>query len=92
MALRPVEMIFDYFACKEDTPEAYETLLQDALEGDLTLFMRSDQVEEAWDVVTTIQEDWANKKAIFPNYEAEAGVRKKVLIWLKDKVTTGCNI
>jgi glucose-6-phosphate 1-dehydrogenase len=70
MALRPVEMIFDYFACKEDTPEAYETLLQDALEGDLTLFMRSDQVEEAWDVVTTIQEDWANKKAIFPNYEA----------------------
>lgn len=70
MALRPVEMIFDYFACKEDTPEAYETLLQDALEGDLTLFMRSDQVEEAWDVVTTIQEDWANKKTIFPNYEA----------------------
>ncbi|RKE80438.1 glucose-6-phosphate 1-dehydrogenase [Epilithonimonas arachidiradicis] len=70
MALRPVEMIFDYFACKEDTPEAYETLLQDALEGDLTLFMRSDQVEEAWDVVTTIQEDWANKKAPFPNYDA----------------------
>ncbi len=71
MELRPVEMIFDYFACKEDTPEAYETLLQDALEGDLTLFMRSDQVEEAWDVVTTIQENWENHKAeSFPNYEA----------------------
>ena len=44
-------MIFDNFACQEDTPEAYETLLLEALLGDLTLFMRSDQVEEAWDVV-----------------------------------------
>lgn len=71
LALQPVEMIFDYFACKEDTPEAYETLLLDALLGDLTLFMRSDQVEEAWDVVKTIQESWENnKEASFPNYEA----------------------
>lgn len=71
MELRPAEMIFDYFACKDDTPEAYETLLQDALEGDLTLFMRSDQVEEAWDVVSTIQENWEHHKAeSFPNYEA----------------------
>lgn len=69
--LQPVEMIFDYFACQEDTPEAYETLLLDALLGDLTLFMRSDQVEEAWDVVTTIQEAWESKKdPSFPNYEA----------------------
>ncbi|MBL1220649.1 glucose-6-phosphate dehydrogenase [Chryseobacterium sp. L7] len=71
LALQPVEMIFDYFACKEDTPEAYETLLLDALLGDLTLFMRSDQVEEAWDVVKTIQESWENnKETSFPNYEA----------------------
>lgn len=71
LVLEPVEMIFDYFACQEDTPEAYETLLLDALLGDLTLFMRSDQVEEAWDVVTTIQEAWENNKDIsFPNYEA----------------------
>lgn len=69
--LKPAEMIFDNFACQEDTPEAYETLLQDALLGDLTLFMRSDQVEEAWDVVTTIQEAWENNKDLsFPNYKA----------------------
>jgi len=66
-----VEMVFDYFSCKEDTPEAYETLLLDALEGDLTLFMRSDQVEEAWDVVKTIQEYWENNPdPSFPNYSA----------------------
>ncbi|WP_312900083.1 glucose-6-phosphate dehydrogenase [Chryseobacterium taichungense] len=71
LALEPVEMIFDYFVCQEDTPEAYETLLLDALLGDLTLFMRSDQVEEAWDVVKTIQEAWENNKdASFPNYKA----------------------
>jgi glucose-6-phosphate 1-dehydrogenase len=32
--------------------------------------MRSDQVEEAWDVVKTIQEAWQDGKASFPNYEA----------------------
>jgi len=69
--LKPVEMVFDYFSCKEDTPEAYETLLLDALEGDLTLFMRSDQVEEAWDVVKNIQEYWENNPdSSFPNYAA----------------------
>lgn len=69
--LKPVEMVFDYFSCKEDTPEAYETLLLDALEGDLTLFMRSDQVEEAWDVVKNIQEYWENNPdPNFPNYTA----------------------
>ena len=32
-------------------PEAYERLLQDALQGDASLFMRSDQVEQAWAIV-----------------------------------------
>ncbi|MFY1047190.1 glucose-6-phosphate dehydrogenase [Chryseobacterium sp. GP-SGM7] len=71
LELKPVEMIFDNFACQTDTPEAYETLLLEALVGDLTLFMRSDQVEEAWDVVKTIQETWENRKDLpFPNYDA----------------------
>ncbi|SMC99409.1 glucose-6-phosphate dehydrogenase [Chryseobacterium sp. YR221] len=71
LVLQPVEMIFDNFVCQEDNPEAYETLLLDALLGDLTLFMRSDQVEEAWDVVKTIQEAWENNKdSSFPNYSA----------------------
>jgi len=69
LELKPVEMIFDNFACQTDTPEAYETLLLEALVGDLTLFMRSDQVEEAWDVIKTIQETWeTTKDPSFPNY------------------------
>jgi glucose-6-phosphate 1-dehydrogenase len=63
---------FDYFLAQ--SPEAYETLVLDALLGDPTLFMRSDQVEEAWDVVTTIQEAWENDKSLsLDKYEAELG-------------------
>ncbi|SFW46400.1 glucose-6-phosphate 1-dehydrogenase [Sinomicrobium oceani] len=58
MKLKPVDMVFDFFECSPNTPEAYETLLLDVLEGDPTLFMRSDQVEEAWDVISNIQEAW----------------------------------
>jgi len=71
LALKPAEMVFDYFSCTTQAPEAYETLLLDALQGDPSLFMRSDQVEEAWDVVTTIQEAWVNDKfSSLHNYDA----------------------
>lgn len=71
MSLKPAEMVFDYGECSTDAPEAYETLLLDALLGDPTLFMRSDQVEEAWDVVSTVQQVWENEDAKdLPNYAA----------------------
>lgn len=71
LSLKPAEMVFDYFSNSTQSPEAYETLILDALLGDPTLFMRSDQVEEAWDVVTTIQEAWKNDKSLnLHKYEA----------------------
>lgn len=71
LSLRPAEMVFDYFQCSTMSPEAYETLLADALAGDPTLFMRWDQVEQAWDAIDTIQEFWKNNApANFPNYKA----------------------
>ena len=70
MDLNPAEMIFDYNSTGQ-TPEAYETLLLDAMRGDPTLFMRSDQVEEAWDVITPIQNAWESRNSLdFPNYAA----------------------
>ncbi len=70
MALNPVEMVFDY-NCSKQAPEAYETLLLDAMQGDATLFMRSDQVEIAWDVITPILETWESRPSLeFPNYAA----------------------
>jgi glucose-6-phosphate 1-dehydrogenase len=71
MTLNPAEMVFDYDKCSTQTPEAYETLLLDAMQGDATLFMRSDQVEEAWDVITPILEAWELRSSLdFPNYAA----------------------
>ncbi|MFO0843403.1 MAG: glucose-6-phosphate dehydrogenase [Gemmataceae bacterium] len=53
MQLRPAEMEFHYRDEYPDTPlpEAYERLLQDALAGDASLFMRSDEIERAWEVM-----------------------------------------
>lgn len=73
MSLNPAEMVFDYDTCSTQTPEAYETLLLDAMRGDTTLYMRSDQVEEAWDVITPILETWESRDSLdFPNYAAGA--------------------
>ena len=48
-------MTFNYAeAYNGNEPEAYETLLEDVIEGNPTLFMRSDQVEAAWQVITPI--------------------------------------
>lgn len=74
MTLNPVDMVFNYDGTYEqDTPEAYETLLLDAMKGDQTLFMRGDQVEIAWDILMPVIENWENRKSIsFPNYSADS--------------------
>lgn len=50
----------------QELPEAYETLLWDVLQGDQTLFMRADQIEEAWSVVEPILQAWENLAADGP--------------------------
>ena len=72
MLLHPVAMRFDYDdAFTGITPDAYETLLLDAIQGDATLFMRSDQVELAWRVVQPVLDAWADAPPPdFPNYAA----------------------
>lgn len=70
MILNPVDMVFNYKdAYKGEEPEAYETLLYDAMDGDATLFMRADQVEAAWEIVMPIIDVWHARKPLdFPNY------------------------
>jgi glucose-6-phosphate 1-dehydrogenase len=59
MKLKSVNMDFSYQqAYTESVPEAYEALLLDVLEGDPTLFMRADQVDNAWKVVMPILDAW----------------------------------
>jgi glucose-6-phosphate 1-dehydrogenase len=72
MALQPVDMVFSYadaYGDKDNQPEAYETLLEDVIEGNPTLFMRADQVEAAWQLIRPIQEAWNTRPPVdFPNY------------------------
>ena len=71
MKLRPVAMDFNYGASFGlRSPTAYETLLQDALSGDATLYPRQDMVEASWRAVQPIQEAWAARTFDFPNYAA----------------------
>jgi glucose-6-phosphate 1-dehydrogenase len=71
MDLAAVKMDFrydDWFAREQNV--GYETLLYDIMVGDQTLFMRADLVEQAWRIVQPVLDDWAAKKADFPNYDS----------------------
>jgi glucose-6-phosphate 1-dehydrogenase len=71
MRLGPEDMRFTYKeAFETESPEAYETLLLDAMQGDATLYMRADQVETAWEIVRPVLEHWAAVVPDFPNYPA----------------------
>ncbi len=62
MRLTTVDMQFTYkTAFHAAPPDAYENLLLDVMRGDPTLFMRVDQVEAAWAIVTPMLQAWENQ-------------------------------
>jgi glucose-6-phosphate 1-dehydrogenase len=91
--LSPVNMHFSYQETfKSKPPEAYETLLADVMDGDATLFMRADQVEASWAVLSPILKVWEESTTTdFPNYQsgswgpetAEALIARDGRIWLE---------
>jgi glucose-6-phosphate 1-dehydrogenase len=70
--VRSVTMDFTYgSAFSVDSPDAYETLILDALLGDAALFTRADEVEQAWAIVDPIIDAWADgPPPAMPNYDA----------------------
>ncbi len=70
--LQPVDMAYAYGTTLHELPfSAYETVLVDAMEGDMTLFKRGDQVEQAWRIMEPVLRAWqtAPERGI-PIYEA----------------------
>jgi len=54
-----VDMEFDYETdFGSGSPEAYERLLLDCMNGDATLFTRSDEIEQAWEIIDPILDFW----------------------------------
>ena len=69
--VRDVLMDFSYGAAfLEEPPDAYERLLLDAMVGDPTLFIRSDEVDTAWSVVQPLLDAWASGDAPLAGYAA----------------------
>ncbi len=60
MRTDPVKMDFHYgeLVGNEALPDAYERLLLDSIQGDASLFARSDEIERAWEIVTSLLEEW----------------------------------
>ncbi len=57
---QPVKMHFRYATTfGSNTPEAYERLILDAMVGDSTLFIRGDETEASWKLVTPVLDHWA---------------------------------
>jgi len=44
-----------------ESPDAYEMLLLDVMQGEATLFIRSDEAEAQWRLITPIEEAWASR-------------------------------
>ncbi len=55
MRVRPVDMNFDYDESFRVAPqESYARLIHDAMQGDATLFARSDEIERAWEILDPV--------------------------------------
>jgi len=60
MQTATVHMDFCYSGFGVESPDAYEMLLLDVMQGEATLFIRSDEVEAQWRLITPIEEAWSN--------------------------------
>ena len=69
--MRSVDMDFHYHSSFNGTllPEAYERLLLEALQGDASLFTRSDELEAAWQLVDPILQGWVENNPPLATYK-----------------------
>lgn len=63
MKLKLSHLDFRFASDAGEMPDAYQRLLQDALQGDASLFARSDEVELAWKIIDPIIAAWRSPAA-----------------------------
>lgn len=88
---RSVDMEFHYSSSFDGTlPDAYVRLLLDALNGDASLFTRSDEIEMAWRLIQPVLKAWEEddtpRLAIYPRgtvgpIEADEFMRRDGRAW-----------
>ncbi len=62
MQLVNMEFHFRSSFASQQLPDAYERLLLDALNGDASLFTRSDEIEQAWKLIDPILNAWESQE------------------------------
>jgi len=68
-----------------NTPEAYEKLLYDCMQGDATNFTHWDEVALSWNFVDNISQHWQKTQTHFPNYESgSAGPKDSDVLLARD--------
>jgi glucose-6-phosphate 1-dehydrogenase len=71
MRLRPVNLALDLAESFRERPlSAYERLLMDVVKGNLTLFMRRDELDAAWGWIDPIRSGWLNSGDAPKSYAA----------------------
>jgi glucose-6-phosphate 1-dehydrogenase len=71
MRLKPVNLALDLAGSFKEKPmDAYERLLMDVVKGNLTLFMRRDELDAAWRWIDPIREGWTRHDERIKSYVA----------------------
>ena len=86
MHISPVKMTFCHeCAFGPNTPEAYETLILDALNGNQEAFMRADEIEHSWKIIDALTGKnlpvHAYDKGSFGPKEADELIKKDGYEW-----------
>jgi glucose-6-phosphate 1-dehydrogenase len=68
--VQQASMDFSYESFEEQSPDAYERVILDALIGDPTLFIRADEVGRSWRIVDPVMRYWAADERPIPLYQA----------------------
>jgi len=69
MRLKPVNLALDLAGSFKEKPvDAYERLLMDVVKGNLTLFMRREELDAAWRWIDPIREGWARHDEKIKSY------------------------
>ncbi len=83
MKVYPEKMTFCHeCAFGPNTPEAYETLIYDALNNDQSSFIRADEVELSWEIIDKIR---ARKPPVFLYNKGSFGPKQSDELMRKDK-------
>jgi glucose-6-phosphate 1-dehydrogenase len=71
MRLKPVNLALDLAGSFKEKPvDAYERLIMDVVKGNLTLFMRRDELDAAWRWIDPIREGWSRHDERIKSYVA----------------------